>query len=70
MKPPQFDYHDPRGVDDALALLAQHGEDAKVLAGGQSLVPLLNFRLTYPAHLIDLSRVPSLSSSPVADEAP
>ncbi|MGI8557882.1 MAG: FAD binding domain-containing protein [Solirubrobacteraceae bacterium] len=61
MKPPQFDYHDPRGVDDALALLAQHGEEAKVLAGGQSLVPLLNFRLTYPAHLIDLSGVPSLA---------
>lgn len=61
MKPPQFDYHDPRGVDEALALLAKHGEDAKVLAGGQSLVPLLNFRLTYPDHLIDLGRVPALA---------
>lgn len=61
MKPPQFDYHDPHGVDEALALLSRHGEDAKVLAGGQSLVPLLNFRLTYPEHLIDLSRVPALS---------
>jgi carbon-monoxide dehydrogenase medium subunit/6-hydroxypseudooxynicotine dehydrogenase subunit alpha len=61
VKPPQFDYHDPRGVDETLALLAEHGEDAKLLAGGQSLVPLLNFRLTYPEHLIDLSRVPELS---------
>lgn len=61
MKPPLFDYHDPRGVDQALALLAEHGEDAKVLAGGQSLVPLLNFRLAYPGHLIDIGRVPALS---------
>jgi carbon-monoxide dehydrogenase medium subunit/6-hydroxypseudooxynicotine dehydrogenase subunit alpha len=61
VKPPQFDYHDPRAMDDALALLAEHGEDAKLLAGGQSLVPLLNFRLTYPGHLIDLGRMPSLS---------
>ena len=60
MKPPQFDYHDPRGVGDALALLAEHGEDAKVLAGGQSLVPLLNFRLASPDHLIDLGRIGSL----------
>jgi len=61
VKPPQFDYHDPRGIDEALALLAEHGEDGKVLAGGQSLVPLLNFRLTYPGHLIDIGRVPTLS---------
>jgi CO/xanthine dehydrogenase FAD-binding subunit len=61
VKPPQFDYHDPHAVDEALTLLAEHGEDAKVLAGGQSLVPMLNFRLTYPDHLIDLTRVPSLS---------
>jgi CO/xanthine dehydrogenase FAD-binding subunit len=61
VKPPPFEYHDPRAVDDALTLLAEHGEDAKLLAGGQSLVPLLNFRLTYPGHLIDLGRVPSLS---------
>lgn len=60
MKPPKFDYHDPHAVDEALALLARHGEDAKVLAGGQSLVPLLNFRLAYPDHLIDLGRVPAL----------
>jgi len=61
VKPPQFDYHDPHAVDETLALLAEHGDDAKLLAGGQSLVPLLNFRLTYPGHLIDLGRIPSLS---------
>jgi CO/xanthine dehydrogenase FAD-binding subunit len=61
VKPPQFEYHDPHALDEALALLSEHGEDAKLLAGGQSLVPLLNFRLTYPPHLIDLGRVPSLS---------
>lgn len=61
MKPPLFDYHDPSAVEGVLDLLAQHGEDAKVLAGGQSLVPLLNFRLASPDHLIDLGRVPSLA---------
>jgi len=61
MKPPQFDYHDPQSLDEALELLAEHGEEAKALAGGQSLVPLLNFRLTYPEHLIDLGRVPALA---------
>jgi CO/xanthine dehydrogenase FAD-binding subunit len=61
VKPPQFDYHYPRRIDEALALLAEHGEDGKVLAGGQSLVPLLNFRLTYPEHLIDIGRVSALS---------
>ena len=54
MKPPLFDYHDPSAIEGALDLLAEHGEDAKVLAGGQSLVPLLNFRLASPDHLIDL----------------
>jgi carbon-monoxide dehydrogenase medium subunit/6-hydroxypseudooxynicotine dehydrogenase subunit alpha len=61
MKPPLFEYHDPSAVEGALDLLAQHGEDAKVLAGGQSLVPLLNFRLASPDHLIDLGRVPALA---------
>ena len=61
MKPPLFDYHDPEAVEDALDLLTEYGEDAKLLAGGQSLVPLLNFRLAQPDHLIDLSRIPTLS---------
>lgn len=61
MKPPPFAYEAPRGLDEALALLAEHGDDAKVLAGGQSLVPLLNFRLARPALLVDVNRVPGLA---------
>ena len=61
MKPPKFDYHAPAGVDEALALLERYAGDAKILAGGQSLVPLLNFRLSRPAALIDLNRIPSLA---------
>jgi carbon-monoxide dehydrogenase medium subunit len=60
MKPAPFDYADPRSLDDALALLARHGDDAKILAGGQSLVPMLNFRLARPAILIDINRVGGL----------
>ena len=61
MKPPKFDYHAPRSVDEAVALLARYGGEAKPLAGGQSLVPLLNFRLARPAALIDLNRIPALT---------
>ncbi len=61
MKPPRFAYHAPATVEEAVALLARYGGEAKVLAGGQSLMPLLNFRLTRPAALIDLNRVPALA---------
>mgnify|MGYP001209293644 CR=1 FL=1 len=61
MKPPPFRYHDPATVDEALALLAAHGEEARVLAGGQSLMPMLNFRLTHPEVLIDINRIVDLS---------
>jgi CO/xanthine dehydrogenase FAD-binding subunit len=60
MKPPRFDYQAPTSLEDTLALLQQHGDHAKVLAGGQSLVPLLNFRLVRPGVLIDLNEVPGL----------
>jgi len=60
VKPTPFAYDAPRELDEALALLARHGEDAKVLAGGQSLVPLLNFRLARPARLVDVNRVAEL----------
>jgi len=60
VKPPRFDYLVPTSLDEALALLGQHGEEAKVLAGGQSLVPLLNFRLVRPAHLVDLNEIRGL----------
>ena len=61
MKPPKFEYHDPRSVDEAFGLLAEHGDESKALAGGQSLVPLLNFRLAHPEHLIDLNRIGALA---------
>jgi carbon-monoxide dehydrogenase medium subunit len=57
MKPAAFEYHRPDDTDGALALLAEHGYDAKLLAGGQSLVPAMNFRLAQPAVLIDLNRI-------------
>jgi carbon-monoxide dehydrogenase medium subunit len=60
MKPPRFAYHDPTSVEDALELLRRHGGDAKLLAGGQSLMPLLNFRLSRPAALVDLNGIAGL----------
>jgi carbon-monoxide dehydrogenase medium subunit len=61
MKPPRFEYHAPTTVEEALGLLTRYQGDAKVLAGGQSLMPLLNFRLLRPAALIDLNRIAALS---------
>ncbi len=61
MKPPRFTYHDPVSRNEALALLSTYADDAKVLAGGQSLVPLLNMRLTQPAHLIDINHLTELA---------
>ena len=60
MKPAPFDYHAPRTVAEAIELLAAHGDDAKVLAGGQSLVPAMNFRLARPAVLVDINRIGEL----------
>ena len=62
MKPPPFVYVAPTSLDEAVAALAEHGEDAKVLAGGQSLIPLLSLRLARPTALIDLNGVAELSS--------
>jgi aerobic carbon-monoxide dehydrogenase medium subunit len=61
MKPAPFEYVAPRSLDEALDALARGGPDAKLLAGGQSLIPLLNFRLARPALLVDLNRVPGLA---------
>jgi 2-furoyl-CoA dehydrogenase FAD binding subunit len=69
MKPRPFDYMRPDTVDEALALLAEHGDDARILAGGQSLVPMLNLRLIDAAVLIDISRLAELDSIRVADGA-
>jgi CO/xanthine dehydrogenase FAD-binding subunit len=60
VKPPSFRYLAPQSVDETLGLLEKHGDDAKLLAGGQSLVPMMNLRLAQPAVLIDLNRLADL----------
>ena len=61
MKPAPFHYIVPTSIDEALALLEEHAPDARLLAGGQSLVPMMNFRLSRPSHLIDLNGIPELA---------
>ena len=61
MKPAPFEYYAPTTVEEALSLLAEHGSDAKVLAGGQSLIPMMNFRLVQPSVLVDLNNIPQLA---------
>jgi CO/xanthine dehydrogenase FAD-binding subunit len=61
MKPPRFEYVAPRSEGEALALLGEHRDRAKLLAGGQSLIPLMNFRLAQPEIVIDLNRISSLA---------
>lgn len=61
MKPAKFEYHAPASVDEAVALLTRYNGEARVLAGGQSLIPMMNFRVAAPAALIDLNRIPSLA---------
>ncbi len=61
MKPAPFDYFTPATLDEALALLAEHGGEAKPLAGGQSLIPAMNFRLARPAVLVDLNGISELA---------
>jgi carbon-monoxide dehydrogenase medium subunit len=60
MKPAAFEYHAPQTLEALLALLAEHGDDGKILAGGQSLVPVMNFRLARPAKLFDINGVSEL----------
>jgi carbon-monoxide dehydrogenase medium subunit len=60
MKPAAFEYHAPQTLDALLTLLAEHGEDGKILAGGQSLVPVMNFRLARPSRLFDLNGIAEL----------
>ena len=61
MYPAQFDYHTPSTLQEAISLLGRLGDDAKLLAGGHSLIPMMKLRLARPAHLIDLRKVPGLS---------
>ena len=61
MKPAAFDYHAPETIDQALALLRDHGDAARILAGGQSLVPTMAFRMARPAVLVDSNRIAALA---------
>ena len=60
MIPPAFDYHAPRTVGEAISLLGSLGSDAKILAGGHSLLPMMKLRFAQPAHLIDINKIPEL----------
>jgi aerobic carbon-monoxide dehydrogenase medium subunit len=67
MIPAAFEYHAPSTIGEATALLSKLGEDAKVLSGGQSLIPLMKLRLASPAHLVDINAIPGLSGIREAD---
>jgi carbon-monoxide dehydrogenase medium subunit len=68
MKPAPFEYHAPTTLEEALQLKGEHGDDARILAGGQSLVPAMNFRVVQPALLIDLNRIVALGYIREEDE--
>src|ERR1700755_1954391 len=61
MIPASFDYHAPKTLDEAIALLGQLGDSAKILAGGQSLIPAMRFRLASPDILVDINRIADLA---------
>lgn len=61
MIPPSFEYLRPKTVPEAIAFLQQYGEDAKILSGGQSLIPMMKFRLARPSYLIDINRIPGMA---------
>lgn len=69
MKAPPFVYHRPETLDEALALLAEHGDEAKVLAGGQSLIPLMALRMGRPGHVVDIGGISGLADIAVDDGA-
>jgi carbon-monoxide dehydrogenase medium subunit len=69
VKPSAFVHHAPRSLDEALSVLAEYGQDGKVLAGGQSLIPMLNMRLAAPGHLVDINRVAGLDTIEVTGDA-
>src|SRR5690606_33182463 len=60
MLPAEFDYSVAQSVDEAIGLLQKYGEEAKLLAGGHSLLPIMKLRLAQPRHLVDISRIPGL----------
>ena len=61
MKPASFKYYSPESLEEALRLKAQYGDEARILAGGQSLIPAMNFRIMQPAVLLDLNLLSELS---------
>ena len=67
MIPAAFEYHTPASIAEATALLARLGEDAKVLSGGQSLIPLMKLRLASPRHVVDINRLPGLDAVTESD---
>ena len=67
MKPAKFEYHSPTSIEEALTILERYQGDARPLAGGQSLVPMMNFRLATPAAIVDLNRIPGLAGIEEAD---
>src|SRR5499433_275752 len=60
MIPRSFEYYSPRTLDEAIALLQKHGPDAKLLSGGQSLIPMMKLRLVSPEYIVDINRIPDL----------
>src|SRR5262245_35825973 len=62
MIPGNFDYYAPRSLDDAVKFLSEHRDDVKILSGGQSLLPLMKMRLSKPAYVLDIGRIPGLDS--------
>src|SRR3982751_5570685 len=64
-----FEYHSPRSVNEAISLLNEHGDDAKLLAGGHSLIPLMKLRFAQPGHLIDVRKIPGLAGIREAGDA-
>ncbi len=69
MIPGQFSYHAPATLPEAITLLGEHGYDAKILSGGQSLIPLLRFRLAQPEHIVDINRIDGLAYVREEDDA-
>jgi len=69
MIPSRFEYHAPESIEAAVALLTELGDDAKILSGGQSLIPMMKLRLAAPAHIVDINRVPGLAALREADGA-
>jgi carbon-monoxide dehydrogenase medium subunit len=67
MIPAAFEYHAPTSLEEAIALLGRHREEAHVLAGGQSLIPMMKLRLATPGHLVDINRIPALAGMREAD---